>query len=122
MKFQLESAQGKNLFTAYGDGYVTINKVRHERPLVVSGDRVQFGWPAQWSDLTASHFEFLRAMQPEIVLLGTGPTQQFPSPALPRCLFEARIGFEVMATPAACRTYNILIAEGRNAVAALWLP
>jgi uncharacterized protein len=122
MKFQLETAPGKNLFTAYGAGYVAINNVRHERALVISGDAVQFEWPAQWDDLAASHFEFLRGMQPEIVLLGTGPTQRFPSPALSRCLFEARIGFEVMATPAVCRTYNILAAEGRNVVAALWLP
>jgi len=122
MKFQLETAPGKNLFTGYGAGYVTINNVRHEKALVISGNRVQFEWPANWEALAASHFEFLRAMQPEIVLLGTGPTQKFPAPALSRCLFEARIGFEVMATPAACRTYNILVAEGRNAVAALWLP
>lgn len=122
MKFQLETAPGKNLFTGYGAGYVAINNVRHERALVISGDAVQFEWPAQWEDLAAAHFEFLRAMQPEIVLLGTGPTQKFPTPELTRCLFEARIGFEVMATPAACRTYNILVAEGRNAVAALWLP
>jgi len=122
MKFQLETAPGKNLFTGYGAGYVTINNVRHERALIISGEQLRFEWPAQWEELAESHFESLRAMQPEIVLLGTGPSQKFPPPALPRCLFEAGIGFEVMATPAACRTYNILVAEGRNAVAALWLP
>ena len=122
MKFQLETAPGKNLFTGYGAGYVAINNVRHERALIVSGEDLRFEWPAQWDDLAESHFEYLCAMNPEIVLLGTGPTQKFPSPALSRCLFAARVGFEVMATPAVCRTYNILAAEGRNVVAALWLP
>jgi uncharacterized protein len=122
MKFQLETAPGRNVFTGYGEGYVAINRERHECGLIVGGDRLLFDWPARWEDLNAGHFEFLRTLQPEIVLLGTGPTQKFPHPALPRCLYEARIGLEIMTTDAACRTYNILVAEGRNAFAAIWMP
>jgi uncharacterized protein len=54
-----------------------------------------------------------------VALLGTGSRQRFPAPRLTRALAEARIGLEVMTTPAACRTYNILMAEGRKVVAAL---
>jgi uncharacterized protein len=58
-------------------------------------------------------------MKPEIVLLGTGATFVFPDPARLAPLRDARVGVEVMDTAAACRTYNILLAEGRNVVAAL---
>jgi uncharacterized protein len=119
MKFQLESAPGRNLFTGHGQGYVSVNQVRHEASLVVAGDSLHFDWPACWEDLAAAHFEFLLTLQPEIVLLGTGARQKFPHPALSRCLAAARIGLETMDTPAACRTYNILIAEGRNVIAAV---
>jgi len=122
MKFQLETAPGRNVFTGYGKGYVEINRTRHEKCLVVSGDRLLFEWPQRWEDLAAEHFAFLRGLQPEIVLLGTGPTQKFPHPSLSRSLYEARVGLEVMTTDAACRTYNILVAEGRNAFAAIWMP
>jgi uncharacterized protein len=119
MKFQLENAPGRNLFTGYGQGYVSINQVRHETSLVVAADRLLFDWPARWEDIAAAHFEFLLTLRPEIVLLGTGAAQKFPHPALSRSLSAARIGLETMDTPAACRTYNILVAEGRNVVAAV---
>lgn len=122
MKFQLETASGSNLFTGHGPGYVSINRVRHEQSLIVGADRLLFDWPQRWEDLAATHFEFLLKLQPEIVLLGTGPTQKFPHPSLARCLYEARIGLETMNSAAACRTYNILVAENRNVIAALWMP
>lgn len=121
MKFQLESAPGRNLFTAYGQGYVSINQIRHETSVVVAADRLHFDWPERWEDLAAAHFEFLLTLRPEIVVLGTGATQRFPHPALLRSLSAARIGLEAMDTRAACRTYNILVAEGRNVVAAVML-
>jgi uncharacterized protein len=119
MKFQLETAPGRNLFTGYGEGYLAVNRVRHETSLVVAADSLHFDWPARWEDLAAVHFEFLLSLRPEIVLLGTGARQKFPHPALSRSLSAARIGLESMDTPAACRTYNILIAEGRHVVAAV---
>jgi uncharacterized protein len=63
----------------------------------------------------------LLAHRPEIVLLGTGATQRFPHPRLSAPLAAARVGFEVMDTRAACRTYNILLGEGRRVVAAVLL-
>jgi uncharacterized protein len=69
--------------------------------------------------LAADHFAAIVELAPEIVLLGTGARFTFPMPALLAPLYKAGIGVEAMDTPAACRTYNILLGEGRNVVAAL---
>ncbi len=120
MKIEREQAEGKNLFTGYGDGYVEVNRARHSASLVVNGDRLVTGWPAASIDaLTADHLAAIVELKPEIVLLGTGREFRFPEPALLAPLYKAGIGVEAMDTPAACRTYNILLGEGRNVVAAL---
>ena len=122
MKLQLDRPTGQNLFTGYGSGYVKVNDQRYDRSLVVTPERIIEDWPAsRFDDLTASHFEFLLALNPEIVVLGTGAMLRFPSPALSRCLSAAHVGLEVMDTNAACRTYNILAAEGRNVATAILL-
>jgi uncharacterized protein len=77
--------------------------------------------PASFEALTAAHLQSLLALKPEIVLLGTGELQRFPRPDIIRPLVEAGIGVEVMTVPAACRTYNILVAEERRVAAALLL-
>ena len=77
-------------------------------------------WPPQtFSDLAAEHFEQIRQLAPEVVVLGTGSRLQFPRLADTRALIQANIGLEVMDTGAACRTYNILMQDGRRVVAAL---
>ena len=120
MKIAQDPASGGNRFTGYGAGYVEVNRARHDQSLVVSGDRVMVDWPATSIEaLTADHIAALVAFAPEIVLLGTGATFAFPEPALLAPLYKAGIGVEVMDTPAACRTFNILLAEGRNVIAAL---
>jgi uncharacterized protein len=120
LKIEREQAEGKNMFTGYGEGYVAVNGARHSASLVVGGDRLITDWPAASLDaLTADHLAALVELKPEIVLLGSGPTFRFPEPALLAPLYKAGIGVEVMDTPAACRTYNILLGEGRNVVAAL---
>ena len=123
MKIEREQAEGRNLFTGYGAGYVEVNRMRHTQSLVVSGERVVTEWPARSVDeLAADHFAAILELAPEIVLLGSGATFRFPDPARLAPLREARVGVEVMDTPAACRTYNILLGEGRQVVAALILP
>jgi len=122
MKLHLASQTGDNLFTGYGAGYVMVNKVRYEKSLVVMPDRIiEASLPSKVAELNSGHFEFLLGLKPEIVLLGTGNLLRFPAPELSRCLAQARIGLEVMDTSAACRTYNILTAEGRSVAAALLL-
>jgi len=120
MKIEREQAEGRNMFTGYGPGYVEVNRTRYGASLVVSGDRLVTDWPITSVDgLTADHLAAIVEMKPEILLLGTGATFAFPEPARMAPLHKARIGVEVMDTAAACRTYNILLAEGRNVVAAL---
>ncbi len=120
MKIELDQAEGRNTFTGYGEGYVEVNRKRHAASLVVSGERVVTDWPAaSLESLTADHLAAIAELKPEIVLLGTGSTFRFPEPQLLAPLQKAGIGVEVMDTPAACRTYNILLGEGRNVVAAL---
>ncbi len=82
--------------------------------------RLDTDWHAGESDqLGVESIERLARLEVEIVLIGTGEHQQFPQPMALRPLVEAGIGFEVMSTPAACRTYNILVAEDRSVAAAL---
>lgn len=120
MKISLESAAGRNLFTAYGDGYVDVNGTRHHDNVVVAADAVTPGWfRGSLQALGPEHLAPLAEGRPEIVLLGTGSAFRFPHPSVLAPLYQAGIGVEVMDTRAACRTYNILLAEGRRVVAAL---
>jgi uncharacterized protein len=119
LKLHADTPTALNTVTAYGPGFIEINKVRHMSALVLTPERVEPWSTASFEALAEADFERLRALDPEVVLLGTGARQRFPHPRLSRPLAEARIGLEVMNTPAACRTYNILMAEGRKVVAAL---
>jgi uncharacterized protein len=122
LKIEREQAEGRNMFTGYGEGYVAVNGARHSSSLVVSGDRIIADWPAaSLEGLAADHLAAIVELKPEIVLLGSGATFRFPEPGLLAPLHQAGIGVEVMDTPAACRTYNILLGEGRNVIAALIL-
>jgi uncharacterized protein len=120
VKLHLSKSSEKNVFTGYGSGYVIVNQTRYENSLVIMPDRIIENWQAQtFQQLTAEHFELLFPFQPEIVLLGTGTTLCFPCPSITKELTALKIGVEVMDTNAACRTYNILMTEGRNVAAAL---
>ena len=123
MKFERDEAPGRNSFTGYGEGYVEVNRRRYVASLVVSAERIVTDWPAaSVESLAPDHMAAIAELKPEIVLFGTGATFTFPDQSLLAPLYKAGIGVEVMDTPAACRTYNILLAEGRNVVAALIVP
>ena len=120
MKFQLSRAEGANRITGCGEGFVTVNDVRYDSSLIVTSDRVVPDWPvASFAALAPDHLAALLDANPEVVLLGTGQRLRFPPAAVLRPLVESGIGYEVMDTGAACRTYGILVAEGRRVVAAL---
>ena len=122
LKLHLDRHAGQNAFTGYDAGYVMVNNLRYERSLVVLPDRLVEDWSvAAPGALTLSHLERLAALAPEVLLLGTGVRLVFPEPALLAPLEAAGIGLEVMDTSAACRTYNILMAEGRRVAAAIIL-
>ncbi len=122
MKLHLDAGGGANQFTGYGDGYVSVNGTRHDASLIVLPRELVTDWPpTRFERLAAEHFLDLATREIEIVLLGTGARLRFPRPEVTRPLIEAHIGVEVMDVPAACRTYNILMAEGRKVAAALVL-
>lgn len=75
--------------------------------------------PAHFEQLEAEHFALIQEAMPELVILGTGKTQRFPAAQIMQQCAQAGIGLEVMDTTAACRTYNIVQSEGRNAMALL---
>ena len=88
--------------------------------LVLNPEAIATGWArAGFDGLGEADFAHLLSYKPEVVLFGAGSALRFPHPRLIRALTEARIGLEAMDTPAACRTFNILAAEGRAVVAAL---
>ena len=122
MKLHLDQPGAINQFTGYGDGYVSVNNQRYTASVIVMPSREVSPWNVErFEALTAQDFEKLLELEPEIVIFGSGETLRFPHPQLTRALQSRSIGVEVMDTKAACRTYNILVAEGRQVVAALLL-
>ena len=126
MKLHLTIAENHYLITGYGAGddgnFVEISKQRHTRNLIVMADKLILDWQAtDFASLTAAHFAQMVALKPEVVLLGTGEKHQFLHPKIFQNLAAQGIPLECMTTAAACRTYNILMSEGRNVAAMLLL-
>lgn len=119
MKLHLSRSAGQNVFSGYGADYVAVNNVRYEKSVLVTPEAVTEWNVSAFEALTASDFEFVARLGVEIVVFGTGAAQRFPRPDLVRALAGAGVGLEVMDSKAACRTYNILAAEGRKVVAAI---
>ena len=124
MKLHLTTAENHYLITGYGAGddgsFVEINKQRYTRNLIVMADKLILDWQAtDFANLTEMHFEELLDLKPEVVLLGTGEKHQFLHPKVAQTLTKNNIPLECMTTAAACRTYNILMSEGRHVAVAL---
>ncbi len=120
MKRQSDPLFGTNTITGYGDGYVEINKTPYTHAVLISSDGAISEWPIKtFEGLEHAHFEEMVALKPELILIGTGIKQHFPKPELLKTLISAKIGFEIMNSQAACRTYNILVGEGRKVLLAL---
>jgi uncharacterized protein len=120
MKLHFTHAGGRNLITGYGDGWVDINNQRHTSHLIVLPHQLIQSWDVtDLESIKPKHFEKIATYQPDIVLLGSGKRHQFIHPKLSIALTNAGISIECMTTNAACRTYNILMAEGRNVAACL---
>jgi uncharacterized protein len=122
MKFTLETTSRVNLIRGYSAQEIRIGEQRLQGSCIVSADELITEWAAKrFAELAPEHLEAVLGLKPELVLLGTGPTQRFP-PAAIRAAFTARgVGLEVMDLGAACRTFNILVQEERRVVAGLFL-
>ena len=131
MKLQPDRIEGVNAIAAREPGRVRVVRqpeggppvaVTFDASVVVPWRGEVLAWRCDAFDaLTAEHFERIAALEPELVIFGSGARLRFVHPSLLRALIERRIGVETMDTPAACRTYNVLVAEGRSVVAALLL-
>jgi uncharacterized protein len=123
LKLHAQASTQSNTVTGYGDDYIEINRVRHDGSVILAPEGPVRAWHAgAFENWRAEDLAVLLEGRPELVLIGTGARHRFLAPPLLRPLVDAGIGFETMDTAAACRTYNILMGEGRNVVAALHLP
>jgi uncharacterized protein len=92
----------------------------YKASLILSSSELIPDWPVTSAgDIEPHHLEKVLELRPEIVLIGTGKQQVFLPPSLMMFFYEKNIGVEVMSTDAACRTFNVLVSESRNVVAAL---
>ncbi len=121
MKFTLATSGVTHSFTACGDDWVEINGQRVVHSLRLMADQAPVAWGHPFDALQETDFSDLLDCRPELVVFGSGRVFRFPHPRLTRALGEARIGFEVMDTRAACRTFNVLAGEGRRVLAAILL-
>ncbi|SEO53775.1 Mth938-like domain-containing protein [Aquisalimonas asiatica] len=122
MKLTLENTGEANRIRSYDVGSITVNETAVTRTLLLTPDQLQDDWgPDDVGELGNRHMDAIAAMAPELVLIGTGRWQQFPDRELMARTIQAGLGIEVMTTEAACRTYNVLAAEGRQVAAVLFM-
>ncbi|RBA25626.1 Mth938-like domain-containing protein [Herminiimonas fonticola] len=120
MKLHSSNTQQYQTVTSYEDNGVEINLIPFNNSIVVLPEIAPAPWPVTSFDaLTIEHFEQINAISPDVVILGTGMRQRFVHPRLTAPLTTRRIGVECMDNQAACRTYNILMTEGRKVALAL---
>ena len=120
MKMRADRIEGQNAIARHGPDGVVVNGVTWTESVIVpwSGEVLRWNTPT-FESLTPAHFAQLAAMKPELVIFGSGERMRFPPAAMLRPLIDAGIGVESMDSAAACRTYNVLLAESRSVIAAL---
>jgi uncharacterized protein len=122
MRFAQDSTSGINIIRAYGDGEIRVNENIYRGALILSATTVIAAANVHnLDDLIAMEVARTLALEPELVLLGTGARQVFPAASFGAQFLRAGIGFEVMDTSAACRTFNVLVGEQRRVAAMLLL-
>lgn len=120
MKLHTTTTQQYQTVTAYDETGVEINAIRYTYSLLVLPEVKPVAWPASSFDgLTEDHFDQIDRTNPDVVILGTGKKQRFVHPKLIKSLTARQVGVESMDNQAACRTYNILMSEGRKVALAL---
>jgi uncharacterized protein len=121
MKFQPDTIDVQSI-SGYGPDWISIQHEKITSSIVISSRGERFDWAcSRFEDLGAAHFAQLAALKAEVIIFGSGQRIRFPQSAWIKPLVEQQTGLETMDTQAACRTYNILAAEGRHVVVALLL-
>lgn len=122
MKLHLHTSEQQYQINGVDSDAVIINRQRYAQPVIVSEQALSTDWfQGAWETLDAQQLAAILDFTPEVVLLGTGDKQRFIHPRHTQTFLAANIAVECMTTAAACRTFNILTAEGRKVVAALLL-
>jgi uncharacterized protein len=120
MKIQPDRAEGRNQITRMEDQAIWVNHQAFHTSILIPHEAPVQVWSAKTVEsLTPSDMEALIALRPELIILGTGSILSFPDSALIARIYQAGIGFEAMSTPAACRTFNVLVSEGRQVLGAM---
>jgi uncharacterized protein len=119
VKLHLTTGEGQHLFSGHGHGWVAVNRVRYETSIVVTPASVTAWTVPSFDELSVADFVPVLALKPEVVIFGTGEIMRFPARELALAFAAADVGVEAMDSGAACRTYNILAAEGRKVAAAI---
>jgi uncharacterized protein len=120
LDFNLEVPQDLLFVRSVGEKGIRIGDDYLSNAFILSGQQLLPDWDVtSFEDIDQASLQVIFDMQPELVLIGTGKTQVFLPPPVQAIFFQRGIGFEVMTTDAACRTFNILVSEGRQVVAAL---
>jgi len=122
MKFTLDQPGRVNVVASHAPGELRIGERVVVSSAIVTADRLVEDWPVEdAAGLSAELLGQVLDLEPEIVILGTGERQVFPEPSLFAAVAGRGVGFEVMDNGAACRTYNVLLAEGRRVALAIIL-
>lgn len=119
MELHLDTGEGFYQIRAYGKGFIQVNEEKIQHSIIVTPEKLIDWPPRSIAELKDTHLLSILALQPSIVLLGTGEKLHFPDPALLHGFYSKKIGIEIMNNAAACRTYSVLMAEGRNVAVAL---
>jgi uncharacterized protein len=122
MRFTQDSGYAAHVVRAYGGGELRINDEIYRGSVIVSAAAVvSVPEIRDMKDLALADPSRILALDPELILLGTGQRQVFPAASFGAQFLSAGIGLEVMDTGAACRTFNVLVAEQRRVVALLMM-
>ena len=120
MEFNLEVPYNQFFIRSISEKGIRISDEYYNSPFIISGQRIVPQWNVESiEEINEASLQVIFDLQPEVILIGTGKTQVFLPAATQAHFFRRNIGFEVMTTDAACRTFNVLVAEGRQVVAAL---
>lgn len=120
MELNLDTGEGRYQIRAYGKNFIQVNDQKISHSLIVTPNQLIDPWPPHSiADLTADYLQIIINLRPSIVLLGSGENLAFPDAALLNMFYQQNMGIEVMNNGAACRTYSVLMSEGRTVAAAL---
>ena len=120
MQLHLQRNADANSVTSYGPGYFVVNETRIHSSIIIGPEVLDASWSAaSVDDIVPAVIEELLTHSPEVILIGSGDRHRFPAASVMSMVAQARVGLEVMTTGAACRTYSVLLSEGRAVIALL---